>query len=69
MTEGFIPPPQKVGASHTLKIPINNVNFNKDLQYGDHNMEGVTQVPQPKIIEDPVAVNQYKALEERLKVV
>ena len=38
-----------------------------DPQYQDHNVEGATQVPQPKTIEYLVAVNQYKALEERLK--
>ena len=70
MTEGFVPPPSKVGASHTLQIRVNNppnmVNY-LDLQYGDHDLEGITQVPQQKalqtnVIEEPMEVNQFKAI-------
>ena len=35
-TEGFVPPPSKAGASHTLQIPTNNTNNYLDLQYEDH---------------------------------
>ena len=68
-TEGFVPPPSKVGASHTLQISVNNVDNYIDLHYGDLDLEGVTQAHQPKIIENPLVLNQYKALEERLKAV
>ena len=40
-----------------------------DLQYGDLDLEGVTQKHQPKISKNPVTLNQFKALEERLKAV
>ena len=30
-TEGFIPPPPKAGKSHTLQIPVNNVDNYLDL--------------------------------------
>lgn len=45
-----------------------------DLQYGDHNLEGISQMPQQKglhvnAVEDPMAVHQFKAIEERLKVI
>ena len=50
MTEGFIPPPPKVGASHTLQIPVNNVDNYIDLQYRDHDLEGVAQVLQLKTL-------------------
>ena len=43
--EGFVPPPPKVGASHTLQIPFNNADNYIDLQYGDHDLEDVNQAP------------------------
>ena len=71
--EGFVPPPPKVGASHTLQIPINNTDNYLDLQYGDHDLEDVNQAPQrmtnTHATENPMVLNQYKSLEERLKVV
>ena len=42
-----------------------------DLQYGDHDLEDVNQAPHKMTntlaIENPVVLNQCKALEERLK--
>ena len=35
-TKGFVPPPPKAGASHTLQIPTNNADNYWDMQYGDH---------------------------------
>ena len=35
----------------------------------DLDLEDATQTHQPKIVENPLALNQYKVLEERLKVV
>ena len=71
-TEGFVPPPPKEGASHTLQILINNTDNYLDLQYGDHDLEDVNQAPQrtthTHATENPLALNQYKDLEERLKV-
>ena len=44
-----------------------------DLQHGDHNLEDVNKAPQrvtnTHTTENPVVLNQYKALEERLKAV
>ena len=37
-TKGFVLPLPKVGAYHTLQIPFNNYI---DLQYGDHDLEGI----------------------------
>ena len=40
-TKGFVPPPPKVRASHTLQILVNNTDNYVDLQYGDHDLEDV----------------------------
>ncbi|CAI8599575.1 unnamed protein product [Vicia faba] len=63
-TEGFVPPPPKVGASHSLHIPVNNADNYIDLQYGDINLKGATQTHQPKMVENPLALNQYKILKK-----
>ena len=34
-TEGFVPPPSKVGASHTLQISVNKADNYINLQYRD----------------------------------
>lgn len=42
LTEGFIPPPLKVGASHILQILVNNppeLDNYMDLQYGELDLE------------------------------
>ena len=51
-----------------MQISVNNADNYIDLRYADLNLEGVTQAHQPNIVENPLALNQYKALEERLKV-
>ena len=72
-TEGFFPLPPKVGASYTLRIHVNNTDNYLDLQYGDHDLEDANQAPLKTTgthaVDNTLAVNQYKALEERLKVV
>ncbi|XP_058774221.1 uncharacterized protein LOC131648485 [Vicia villosa] len=77
LTDGFVPPPPKVGASHILQIPVDNPldsdNY-MDLQYGELDLEDMVQIPQQKALHTKAvrnlkAFNQFKALEERLKVV
>ena len=60
-TEGFIPPPSKVGESHTLQIPTNNADNYLDLQYGDHDAEDAHQAPLKitgaHVAENPLVMN------------
>ena len=61
-TEGFIPPPPKAWASHTLQIPINNADNYLDLQYEDHDPEDANQAPLnmtgTHTIYNPLVMNQ-----------
>ena len=72
-TEGFVPPPPKAGASHTLQIPTNNADNYLDMQYGGHDPEDANQAPLKTTgtydVDNPLVINQYKALEEILKAV
>src|SRR3954467_8334315 len=75
--EGFLPPPQTKGATHTVRIPASNIPKDDDYleqQYGVQEVDNTDQAPQtqqsiPNSEEDSKDSEQIKALEERLKVI
>ena len=60
-TKGFVPPPPKAGASHTLQIPTNNANNYWDIHYRDHDPEDANQAPlkttDTHAVDNPLAMN------------